>query len=67
MEEVALVSRQVQNFCTKKGIDARRSYLAALMIEEMAGNIVSHGFHKDLKQHSVDLRVAYKNQELIKF
>ena len=65
MEEVVLTSRKVQEFCNKKGIDARRSYYAALMVEEMAGNIVSHGFSKDNKKHSVDLRVSYKNQELI--
>ena len=65
MGEVVLTSRKVQEFCNKKGIDARRSYYAALMVEEMAGNIVSHGFSKDNKKHSVDLRVSYKNQELI--
>jgi anti-sigma regulatory factor (Ser/Thr protein kinase) len=65
MEEVVCVSRQVQNFCREKGVDRRRSYLAALMVEEMAGNIVSHGFRKDDKKHSVDLRIAYKNQDLI--
>jgi anti-sigma regulatory factor (Ser/Thr protein kinase) len=35
------------------------------MVEEMAGNIVSHGFRKDRKSHSVDLRVAYKGEDLI--
>ena len=65
MEEVLCVSRRVQAFCAEKGVDRRRSYLAALMVEEMAGNIVSHGFRKDQKSHSVDLRVAYKGEELI--
>ena len=65
MEEVLCVSRRVQAFCEEKGVDRRRSYLAALMVEEMAGNIVSHGFRKDQKSHSVDLRVAYKGEDLI--
>ena len=65
MEEVVCVSRQVQDFCQEKGIDARRGYFAALMVEEMAGNIVSHGFRKDSKSHSVDLRIVYKDQDLI--
>ena len=65
MDEVVSVSRQVQSFCQEKGIDDRRSYFAALMVEEMAGNIVSHGFRKDHKRHSADLRIAYKNQGLI--
>ena len=65
MDEVVCISQQIQSFCIKKGIDKRRSYLAALMVEEMAGNIVAHGFRKDNKRHSVDLRVAYKNGNLI--
>ena len=35
------------------------------MVEEMAGNIVSHGLRKDSKRHSADLRIAYKGDELI--
>jgi anti-sigma regulatory factor (Ser/Thr protein kinase) len=31
----------------------------------MAGNIVSHGFKKDQKQHSVDLRISLKDLKLI--
>jgi anti-sigma regulatory factor (Ser/Thr protein kinase) len=65
MEAVLDVSRQVQRFCKEKGIDDRRSYFAALMVEEMAGNIVSHGFQKDRKRHSVDIRIVCKNQNLI--
>ena len=65
IDEVVHVSQQVQAFCQEKGADARRSYLAALMVEEMAGNIVSHGFRKDQKKHSVDLRIALKDQNLI--
>ena len=65
MEEVVRVSRKVQNFCMEKRVDSRRSYFASLMVEEMAGNIVLHGFAKDRKRHSVDLRIAYKNEDLI--
>ena len=65
MDEVVFTSRKIQAFCHEKGIDERRSYFAALMVEEMAGNIVSHGFSKDRRKHSVDLRISYKEQELI--
>ena len=65
MEEVVRVSRKVQNFCMEKRVDSRKSYFAALMVEEMAGNIVLHGFEKDRKRHSVDLRIVYKNEDLI--
>lgn len=65
MEEVVNVSRLVQSFCKEKNVDKRRSYYAALMVEEMAGNIVAHGFTKDVSRHSVDIRVVRKNQDLI--
>ena len=34
-------------------------------MEEMAGNVVSHGFTKDDKEHSVDVRVVHKDGDLI--
>ena len=34
-------------------------------MEEMAGNIVEHGFTKDKKKHTVDVRVVYKDGGLI--
>ena len=62
MEQVVEVSRQIQDFCQDRGIDGRRAYLAGLAMEEMAGNIVKHGFSKDKKKHSVDVRVAHKGE-----
>ena len=65
MEEVMNVSRQITDFCSEQGIDPRRTFLAGLCMEEMAGNVVTHGFSKDTKQHSADIRVAYKGDEII--
>ena len=31
----------------------------------MAGNIVTHGFIRDNKKHSVDIRVICRNQDII--
>ena len=31
----------------------------------MAGNVVDHGFKKDKKSHSVDIRVALKGEDII--
>ena len=39
--------------------------LAALFLEEMAGNVVVHGFEKDDKQHSVDVRVVCRQDSLL--
>lgn len=65
IEDVVSISQQVQAFCREKGIDERRSYLAGLSMEEMAGNIVDHGFTKDRKKHSVDVRVVHKDDGVI--
>ncbi len=65
MDEVVLVAEKVQYFCLEKGLDARRSALAGLAMEEMAGNVVSHGFREDRKKHSVDIRVVYKKNGVL--
>ncbi len=63
--EVVNISERIQRFCLGKGIDERRAYYAALFLEEMAGNIVDHGFPKDRRKNSVDVRVVYKDGGLI--
>ncbi len=65
LDDVVKVSQQVQSFCLSRGIDGRRAYLAGLSMEEMAGNIVDHGFTKDRKRHSVDVRVVHKDDDII--
>ena len=65
MEEVVSISEQVQSFCLTRGVDERRAYLAGLSMEEMAGNIVDHGFTKDRRRHSVDVRVVHKDGKVI--
>lgn len=65
MEEVLDVSRQVGAFCQERGIDRKRGTFAGLCMEEMAGNVVAHGFTRDTKQHSADLRVVHKDGEII--
>ncbi len=65
MDEVVTIAEQVQEFCASHGIDGKRAYMAALFLEEMAGNVVDHGFHKDKKKHSVDIRVVHKNDDVI--
>ncbi len=65
IEEVTSLAESVQRFCEAKGIEGKRAKLAGLAIEEMAGNIVEHGFIKDKKKHSIDVRVAEKDGSLI--
>ena len=65
LEQVVDVSRQVIDFCNSRGIDRRRAYYAGLCMEEMAGNVVAHGFTKDNKPHSADIRVVHRSDEVI--
>ncbi len=66
IDEVVTIARQVAAFCRARGIDTKRAQYSALALEEMAGNIVLHGFNKDRrKNHSVDISVIHKGNELI--
>ena len=65
MEQVAALSQQVWQFCDEHGCDSRRRYLMSLSVEEMAGNVIEHGFTKDKKRHSVDVRILKKGEDYI--
>ena len=65
MEEVADLSRAVWSFCEAHDCDKRRRYLLSLSVEEMAGNVIEHGFTKDSKSHSVDVRILKKGEDYI--
>ena len=65
MDQALDVSRQVMDFCTLRGIDRRRAFFAGLCMEEMAGNIITHGFSKDEKENAIDIRVVHRGDEII--
>ena len=65
MGEVLAVSYQIIDFCRRRGIDERRAFFAGLCMEEMAGNVVAHGFAQDTKEHAVDIRVIHKGDDVI--
>ena len=65
MEDVVTIAERVQGFCLERGIGSRSAYLAGLFLEEMAGNVVDHGFTKDKKNHTVDVRVVHRDEDVI--
>ena len=65
ISDVTNVSQQIIDFCSGLGIDRKYAFYAGLSMEEMAANIVQHGFTKDRKKvHSVDIRVIYSKDIL---
>ena len=64
IDEAVNISKDIQEFCTSRGIDNRRSYYAGLAAEEMVVNVIDHGFNKDKKDHSVDVRVVCKSDDV---
>lgn len=64
-QEVMDFAERSWEFCEEKGESQRISYLTSLAVEEMATNVVAHGFNKDDKDHILDIRIVYKSDELI--
>ncbi|MBO6041330.1 MAG: ATP-binding protein [Oscillospiraceae bacterium] len=65
MAEVDDLSRAVWRFCEAHGCDERRRYLLSLSVEEMAGNVIEHGFAKDRRRHSVDVLILKQGEDYI--
>ena len=63
MNDVVNISERVIDFCKARNLPDKISMLAGLSIEEMAGNVILHGFTKDKKHHNVDVRIAIKNDK----
>ena len=51
--------------CERCGFDSSKAYRASLCVEEMATNIIEHGFTSDNKPHSIDIRIVAKGDDLI--
>ena len=64
IDEVINISNEIEAYCLSKNIDKRRSMLAGLCVEEMAGNIVDHGFKRDNKKHTIDTFLAIENDDI---
>lgn len=65
VEEVVTTATQVQSFCEAHDVEGKKSMYAALCLEEMADNIVEHGFTADNKKHNADVRVVYENGSIL--
>ena len=61
MEDVTRTAQQVQAFCDAQGLSPRTGGRAGLCLEELAGNIVRHGFRADARVHVIEVRVVLRD------
>ena len=61
IEQLTVISTEIQNFCLDHGADRRTACVMALAAEEAVGNILEYGF-TDSKQHYIDGRVLKKKE-----
>ena len=66
VEDVCKVSQSVGEFLKENGIDDRRCLMSGLCMEEMAANIVEHGFTKtEKKNRTIDIYAAVDGNDVI--
>jgi anti-sigma regulatory factor (Ser/Thr protein kinase) len=59
------MSEKVIGFCKSRGTNEKEAFYAGLAIEEMAGNIIQHGFVPGKKQ-VIEVRVVKKENTVIR-
>ena len=64
INEVVTISKQIQDYCQENNIEHKRAMYAALCMEEMAANVIEHGFKKDNKEHSLDIYASIEDDEI---
>lgn len=58
---IFLFLEMVHSFCLAHGIDGSRTYAASLCLEEIASNVVEHGFQRGTKNHCL-IRVLWTKE-----
>lgn len=65
ISEIVNISEQIQRFCDRNKLVRRVGMHAGLCMEEMALNIFQHGFHKDHKKHSIEVRIVLQEELVV--
>ena len=65
VQDAAEVSEAAVRFCSEHELEPRLARLIGLCIEEMAVNVVLHGFGRDKKPHNVDVRLVIKENSRV--
>ncbi|MGL4605907.1 MAG: MATE family efflux transporter [Eubacteriaceae bacterium] len=64
LEEATHIASKIRDFCIQNAIDERRAMLISLCCEEMAKNIVQHGFKRDSK-HFIDIKLMLDDDGIL--
>ena len=68
LDEVTAAAEKAERFCLEQGQDTRVGNHIALCIEEMAANVIEHGFKKDGKHHHLSVLILHKpNHWVLRF
>ena len=65
MRDVTRTAETVQAYCEARGMSRKSSAHAGLCLEEIAGNIVRHGFRADRKKHEIEVRVTFRTEGVL--
>ena len=68
IEETVTVSEAVTNFLKERNTPVREAFIAGLCVEEMAGNVLEHGFTKGRPNgtYSADVRIVCRDEITIR-
>ncbi len=64
-DQIVNISMKVQRFCDTNGLAHRIGLHAGLCMEEMALNIFQHGFSRDSRRHSIEIRVVLREDDVM--
>ena len=65
MSDVTETASKVHAFCDGHEIERKTAFYASLCLEEMAGNVVRHGFSADKKKHNAEARIMILDGEVM--
>ncbi len=61
-DEITGIEGRVEDFCRESGLSHRLAMHVGLCMEELALNILQHGFQADRKKHQIEIRVVEEEQ-----
>lgn len=64
-DDAIAASKKLDEFCRGRGIEGRTGMLVGLCVEEIAVNIIEHGFSKDRRPHSIEVRMVVQDDRRV--